>query len=441
MSLHHSFSSPRGIQLPANRASLVTVLDIGTSKVSCIIAKLKPIAGGSEIPGRSHSAEVIGIGHHLSRGVKAGVIVDIHACEQAVRSAIDMAERMAGMTVEHVIVNVSCGRIHSEAFSASVDVQGHEVGERDINRVLQAGMSHSSGNGRSVVHSLPIGFSLDQDKGVRDPRGMVGGRLGVDIHVVSAERAPLRNLSLCISRCHLKIDAFVVTPYASGLSSLVKDETDLGVTVVDMGAGTTSVGVFYDGYFAYSDVVALGGGHVTTDIARGLSAPMLEAERIKTLYGSALASQSDERELISVPLVGHDEAGDSVNQVPRSMLTGIIKPRLEETLELVRDRLNASGFARYAGKRLVLIGGACQLTGARELAQRVLGTQARIGRPIGVVGLPESARGPAFAAVCGLLVYPQVNEHEAGATHDASFSLAASGTYLAKVGHWIRESF
>ncbi|MCB1438015.1 MAG: cell division protein FtsA [Rhodobiaceae bacterium] len=440
----HAHSGRNG-PLPQNRSSIVAVLDIGSSKICCIIAKLKPRTHGSGLPGpglpgHSHDISVLGIGHQLSRGVKGGVIVDMDAAEHAIRSAVEAAERMAGITVESVILNISCGRIHSEAFSASVSIDGHEVVERDIQRVLHAGREYSADDSRYVVHSIPLGYTLDGQNGIRDPRGMLGGTLGVDIHVVSADPAPLRNLSLCISRCHLKIAAMVATPYASGLSCLVNDEAELGVLVIDMGGGTTSASIFCNGGFIYADVVTLGGKHVTNDIARGLSTTLGDAERIKSLYGTALPSQSDEREIISVPLVG-DDGTDAVNQVPKSMLTGIIRPRLEETLELVRDRFNASGFARYAGKHAVLVGGASQLQGAREVAARILGKQVRIGRPLGISGMPEATSGPAFAAIAGLLQYPQIEGGEAIDFQNLTPRKVAAGGYVARVGQWIRESF
>lgn len=432
--------SARGVGLPQSRSRIVTVLDIGTSKICCLIARLKPLARATNLPGRTHAIECLGVGHQLSRGVKAGVIVDLDAAEQAVRAAVDAAERMAGLSVESVIVNVSCGRIRSEAFSANVSIDGHEVEERDIQRVLLAGRRHATQGARSVIHALPIGYALDGNRGIRDPRGMIGEDLGIDIHVVSAEPAPLRNLSLCIGRGHLKIAAFVATPYAAALASLVSDEADLGTLVIDMGGGTTGTAIFHGGSLVYADVVALGGVHVTTDIARGLSTGMTDAERLKTLYGSALPSVSDEREMISVPLLG-DDGIDAVSQIPKSMLTGIIRPRLEETLELVRDRLRASGFEHYAGKHVVLTGGASQLTGARELAQRILGRQVRVGRPLGVEGLPEALAGPAFTASAGLLVYPQVEEAEAIDFQNVMPARGAATGYLARVGQWIRESF
>ena len=431
----------RASAVSQNRSRIITVLDIGSSKICCLIAKLKPAVRPSNLPRRTHDIEFLGMGHQRSRGIKAGVIVDMDAAEQAVRAAVDAAERMARMTVESVIVNISCGRIRSQAFSASVAINGQAVEEQVIQRVLRAGRQHSADRARSVLHSMPIGYTLDGNRGIRDPRGMLGDTLSVDLHVVSADPAPLQNLCLCIARCHLKIDVIVATPYASGLACLIQDEADLGVLVIDMGGGTTSSAIFRDGYFVYADVVALGGNHITTDIARGLMTGLSEAERIKTLYGSALPSPSDQREMITVPLVG-EESGDAGNQIPKSMLTGIIRPRLEETLELVRDRLQASGFSRYAGKHAVLVGGASHMTGVRELAQRILDKQVRIGRPLGVAQLPEAVSGPAFAALVGLLVYPQVKDTEAIDFQDTGVrKLAATGGILGRVGQWIRESF
>ncbi len=433
-------SSPRGITLSPNRSSIISVLDIGTTKICCVIAKLRPLARRNELPGRTHGIEVLGVSHQISRGIKGGVVIDMDMAEQSIRAAVDAAERMAGLTVDSVVLNISCGRIYSEAFSASIDIRGHEVCDRDIQRVLQAGRKHSDTQSRSVLHALPIGYTLDGNRGIRDPRGMLGESLGVDIHMVSSETAPLRNLSLCISRCHLTIEAMVTTPYASGLSSLVQDETDLGVLCIDMGGGTTSASIFFEGNFVYSDVIAVGGGHVTTDIARGLSTPMNEAERIKTLFGSALASESDERETIQVPSVG-DSGEEGGHVIPRSMLTGMIQPRIEEIFEMLRDRLRDSGFNRYAGRQVVLTGGASQLTGVREIAVRILDKQVRIGRPLGVTGLPEATRGPSFTAAMGLLVYPQVALYEVAEIAQATRNRTMGTGYLARVGGWLKESF
>ncbi|MEZ5839005.1 MAG: cell division protein FtsA [Hyphomicrobiales bacterium] len=426
--------------LPTRRATIVSVLDVGTSKVACLIARLKPREAGDVLRGRTHTIEVLGIGHHRSAGVKSGVIVDLDAAEHSIRHAVDAAERMAGITVESLIVNVSAGRIGSETFSASVSLAGHEVDEDDIHRVLAAGSTHSVRDGRRVVHSLPIGYALDGNRGINDPRGMLGERLGVDMHVLSADTAPLRNLELCINRCHLQVEAMVATPYASGLSTLVDDEAELGVAAVDMGGGTTTVAVFMEGQLVHADAIALGGHHVTMDIARGLSTRLADAERIKTLYGSALPSAADDRDILTVPPVSEDDR-DVPNHIPRAALTRIIRPRIEEILELVRDRLTASGYASLVGRRLVITGGASQLTGLSEVARRIVARNVRLGRPLGITGLPEAGKGPSFATVVGLLIYPQVAPIAYYETRRPRRLLTGTGGYFARVGQWIRDSF
>lgn len=423
------------------RPSIVSVLDVGSSKVCCLIARLTPRGTTEALPGRTHSIEVLGIGHQRSRGIKSGVVSNLDQAEQAIRHAVDAAERMAGVTIESLIVNLSCGRLASETYTASVALSNHAVEESDIGRVLAAGRRHSVTAGRSVVHSLPIGYSLDDDSMIADPRGMLGGRLGVDMHVLTADTPPLRNLELCINRCHLSIEMMVATPYASGLATLVDDESELGSACIDLGGGTTTLSVFMKGQFIHADAIAIGGRHITTDIARGFSARIEDAERLKTMHGSALPSVADDRDFLSVPPLSDDD-GEVATQVPRSALTRIVRPRVEEILELVRDRLNASGFAPLVGRRLVLTGGGSQLNGIVEAARRILARNVRLGRPMGISGMPEIARGPAFATVVGLLIYPQVAEMEQfDGGYETYFAKTGTGGYLARVGQWFKESF
>jgi cell division protein FtsA len=309
-----------------------------------------------------------------------------------------------------------------------------------VQRVLAAASAHTLRPGRAVLHALPTGFSLDAQPNIVEPCGMIGERLGVDLHVVTSEAAAARNLMLAVERCHVGVEAVIATPYAAGLSALVDDEAEMGVVVVDMGGGTTSVGVFAGGHLAHVDALAVGGHHVTMDIARGLTTRVAAAERLKTLYGSALATSSDDRDMIAVHQVDEDER-DIPHHLPKSQLVRIIKPRVEEILELVRERLKSAGFATQAGRRVVLTGGASQLVGLPDLAKRILQGQIRIGRPLGIKGLPEAAKGPAFSAAVGMLVYPQV----AHAEHFEARSSGGAGTgtdgYLSRVGRWFRDSF
>ncbi|MDJ1158606.1 cell division protein FtsA [Chelatococcus sp. SYSU_G07232] len=438
--------TPRMKPLSTRKSAILSVLDVGTSKVVCLIAQLQPVSESETLRGRTHLARILGIGHHRSLGLKGGIIVDLDAAEQAIRQAVDAAERMAKVEVQSVIVSLTGGRIGSQSYAANVAVRGGSVGDGDIHRVLEAASAHSIRPGRAVLHALPTGFSLDGQKGVLDPSGMIGEKLGVDMHVVTADIAAARNLMLAVERCHLGIEAVVSTPYAAGLSALVDDEAEMGVALVDMGGGTTSVGVFMGGHLVHVDAIAVGGHHVTMDIARGLSTRVSAAERLKTLYGAAISSPSDEREIVSVPQVDEAER-DVPNHMPKSHLVRIIKPRVEEILELTRDRLKEAGFAAEAGRRVVLTGGAAQLTGLQEVARRILGgpkgsCQVRIGRPLGIKGLPEAAKGPAFSASVGLLVYPQVAHVEHFEPRSGGM-LLGTGTdgYFARVGRWIRDSF
>ncbi len=430
----------RARTLTQKRSSIITILDVGSSKICCMIARLTPRAAGEALRHRTHTIQVLGFGLHQARGIKSGVVVDLDQAENSIRLAVDAAERQADITVESLIVNVSSGRLNSDTLSASVSLNGHEVDDSDIRRVLQAGAEHLLTVDRSVVHSMPIGYSLDDGKGIRDPRGMIGDDLAVDMHVVTAQSAPLKNLELCINRCHLDVEMMVATPYASGLSCLVDDEAELGVACVDLGGGTTTISIFVDGQFVHSDAIAMGGNHVTMDLARGLSTRLADAERIKTLHGSALLSLSDDQELVAVPPVGDDDR-DLFNQVPQAALTRIIRPRVEEILELVRDRLEASGFSAHVGRRLVLTGGGSQLTGMTETARRILGRNVRLGRPLGVAGLPELGKGPAFATAVGLLIYPQVAQIEQFERMAIKPRLTGTDGYLARVGQWLKESF
>ncbi|HEY0438589.1 MAG TPA: cell division protein FtsA, partial [Xanthobacteraceae bacterium] len=292
--------TPKMKPLSPKRAAVVAGLDVGTSKIACVIGRLKPCAAQDVLPRRTHSVEVLGIGHTRAAGIKAGHIVNLAEAEQAIRHAVAAAERMAGVRLESVVVGVSAGRLSSDLYAATVHASGPAVGDGDIERVLEAGSRHSLRQGRAVLHSLPIAYALDDARGIRDPRGMLGGRLGVDMHVVTLEAAAARNLMLCVERSHLAVEAMVATSYVAGLAALSDDEADLGAAVVDIGAGTTTIAVFAGGHFVHADGFALGGRHITMDLARGLNIRVADAERVKTLFGSVLAGSSDEHEMITI---------------------------------------------------------------------------------------------------------------------------------------------
>jgi len=409
------------------RGSLIAALDIGTTKICCLIARV-----GGDKP------RVLGIGHQISHGVRNGTIVDLDAAGMSIVNAVHAAEEMAGETIHQVVANLSGGFFASRIVKAEIGIGAREITDPEMHRVLEQGYLLRESGDRDVIHSVPVGFSIDDSRGIRDPRGMVGERLGVNMHLVTASAAAVRNHSSAIGRSHLELDALVVSPYAAGLSCLVEDEIALGVTVIDMGGGTTTIGVFFDGNLIHADYVPVGGCHVTNDIARGLSTPVAHAERMKTLFGSAISSSTDEREVIAVPQVGEEDDGH-VNHVPKSLLVGIIAPRIEETFELVRDRLEASGFDKVAGRRVVLTGGACQLQGAREFAGLILDKQIRIGRPQQVTGLAEATAGPAFSTTVGLLHFALSERVEVSRSRPGP--IRPSNGLLGRLGHWLRDNF
>ncbi|MBV8455344.1 MAG: cell division protein FtsA [Acetobacteraceae bacterium] len=380
---------PRG-----GRSGPFGVLDIGSTKIVCLI-------GRTESDGR---LRVLGFGWHKGKGVRGGGIVDLEEAERAIRAAVGQAEDMADTTLRSVIVNLTCGQPESRLFNVQWPIgAGRAVEEADVRRVITEGRVRAEVDGREIIHTLPLSFSTDETDRVADPRGLYCTTLTARLHIVDASVSALRSLGACIARCDLDIAELVSAPMAAGLAALVEDERELGATIIDMGGGTTGMAVFAEGQLIHTAQLPVGGVHVTNDLARLLSTPVAHAERLKALFGNVQSSPDDEREMLPVPLVGEEE--HQIAKVPRSMLVSIIRPRIEETFEMVKDRLESSGLARAAGNRVVLTGGACQLAGVRELAARILNRQVRLGRPAALRGLPDSASGPAFATATGLLAW------------------------------------
>lgn len=392
----------------ALKRGLVAALDVGSSKVACFIIRLDQsrVARNGQGAGLGGygAMRIIGAGVTRSRGVRQGEIVDMEEAERAIRTALEISEKMAGERVDQVIGVISGARPESSPSSAEADVLNGVVCEADVARVLGACAPAKPAPGREVLHAMPVNFALDGASGLTDPRGMTGASLAADMHVVTVAAAPLRNLAQCVKRCDLELAGVVAAPFASGLATLVEDEQDLGGACVDLGGGSSSVSLFLRRQLIYAGAVRMGGDHVTLDIAQAFSMSAAAAERLKTLHGGVYPTKMDDREFVDAPQIGED-ASEERRRVPRSALIGVIRPRIEETLEGVRDQLEHAGFNHMPGRQIVLTGGGCQLPGMMEAAQKVLGRRVRIGRPIRVAGLPQSAAGPAFAAAVGMSVY------------------------------------
>jgi cell division protein FtsA len=398
-------SRPRG-----GRTGPFGVLDIGTTKIACLIGRIE--------------------------SVRAGGITDLDEAEKAIRACVGQAEDMADTRLRAVTVNLSCGQPESRLFNVQWPVGGRAVDDHDVRRVVHEGRARAQNEGRETIHALPLMFSVDDMAGVADPRGLHCSTLTARLHVIDAANTALRSLGACIARCDLDIAELVSAPMAAGLATLVADERELGATVIDMGGGTTGMAVFAEGQLLHTAQLPMGGVHVTNDLARVLSTPVAHAERLKTLFGNVHSSPDDEREMLPVPLIGEED--HQLAKVPRSMVVNIIRPRLEETFELVRERLDESGLTRAAGSRVVLTGGACQLGGVRELAAGILGKdkQVRLGRPSSLRGLPDSASGPAFATAAGLLAWAA---GDGRTMHDIDFEAERPTGLLRRLAAFLKE--
>ncbi len=401
----------------------VGVLDIGTTKIICMIGRCE-----SDL-----SLRITGFGWERARGVRAGSVLDLEAAEQAIRTAVSHAELEAGTRLRAVTVNLSAGAPESRLFNVQWPVGGRAVTEADIRQVVAEGRGRAESPGRSIIHALPLGFATDEAEGSDDPRGLFCETLGARLHVVDAVTTALRTLDATLARCDLEIASLVSAPLAAGMATLVEDERQLGVTVLDMGGGTTGMAVFAEGHLLHTAQLPVGGVHVTNDLARGLATSVTNAERLKVLFGSASASPDDDREVVPVQHVGEDEG--HITQVPRSAIVRIIRPRVEETFELMRDRIAASGLGRAAGQTVVLTGGASQLPGIRETASRLLGRQVRLARPARLAGMPERAGGPGFATATGLFAWAA---GEGRRLADIDLEADAPRGMFARLAHFIR---
>jgi cell division protein FtsA len=437
----------------------IAALDVGSAKIACFIAKMDD----------DKVLRVLGAGHNRSQGVRSGQVVDMAALQSSINEAVSNAEKMAGVRVKDLMLNIAGPTLLSRNMEAEVAIpHNHPVRMSDVRRVLDQGSqlhlhaaqaahhgrtpTSNQGNGTNpaphhsteseVIHRWSNGYTIDGSDRIIDPRGMYGNRLGVRLHMVSVALGPLRNVRTVIEHCQLDIAEQVATPHASALACAIDDEKEMGVTVIDMGAGTTSVSIFMDGHPLFADCIPVGGQHVTSDLSKILSTPLNAAERLKTVWGSVLSSPRDANEMLRIQLVGEDDGQTGGHEIPRSELVSIIRARLEETFELVRARLADTRMLHAAGRRVVLTGGASQLQGVREMAELILDKQVRLGRPRRLKGLPEAVSGPAFASCAGLLRWATQDHVELGFDNrdiDGNDETDRPGGALLRVGHWIKE--
>ncbi len=413
-----------------NRMTTIAALDIGSSKVCCVIAKIS----------RDKRINVVGYGYNASKGIKNGIVTDINQATLAVCNAVEAAEQMANERIDRIIVNVSGDKIKSAIKDSTISLNKNKpVGESDLTKVVEKGIHKINVEGCELIHCLPTNYRLDDGEEVKDPRNIFGETLSVNIMLGLVPDIQYRNIATVIENAHLEIAGKAFSSYASGLSCLVDDERELGATVIDMGGGTTSMASFYHGFPIYFGALPVGGNNVTNDIAYGLTTSFAHAERLKTLHGCAFLTMQDKEETINVYPVG-EEDDSCIKQIPRAELISIITPRIEETFEMVARKLEEVGLGDVSSHRVVLTGGASQLPGVREIASMVLDKQVRIGRPKNILNLPDNLYNPSFSTCIGLLLFA-LNYTEKRPSKIVNKPTRGGDGTFGKIFGWLRQNF
>jgi cell division protein FtsA len=411
---------------------LVTALDVGSSKVSALIAE----------PNEDGSLRILGTGQRQSQGVRRGFIADMERTEATIREAVEQAERIAATGIEDVFVGFSAGGLVSTVASVEVAIGGRRVQKEDIDQLLAVGRESIDAEGRMILHAMPALYTLDGLQGVKKPLGLHADKIAVDIHVISADPSPVRNLDLCVRSAHLGVEAIVASPVAAGKACLSEEERELGVALVELGAGVTNVSVFAGGMLVGLKSLSVGGSDITDDIASAFGTRRTEAERMKCFYGSAMTSPRDNHDMIELKPIAGSEEGTEAARITRAQLIAVIRQRLEHLVGEIASALKELGFSGPFGRQVVLTGGGAELKGMADYAQGVLGRAVRVGRP-SLPGLPEAHSGPAFATLVGLAQFAASNELDLRniVAPDATVQKPTGGNLVSRLITALRSGF
>lgn len=372
-------------------SQMIVGLDIGTSKVVSLVGEVSP----------EGAVEIIGIGSHLSRGLRKGVVVNIESTVQSIQRSIEEAELMAGCQIHSVYAGIAGSHIRSMNSHGIVAIRDREVFKPDIERVIDAAQAVAIPADQKILHILPQEFVIDTQEGVKEPLGMSGVRLEAKVHLVTCAINSAQNIEKCIRRCGLEVEEIILEQLASGYAVLTEDEKELGVCMVDIGGGTTDIAIYTEGAIRHTAVIPIAGDQVTNDIAMALRTPTQNAEEIKIRYACALASLAGENETIKVPSVGDRSDRD----LSRQALAEVVEPRYDELFSLIQAELRRSGFEDLVAAGIVLTGGTSKMEGVVELAEEIFHMPVSIGNPKGVTGLIDIIRNPIYSTAVGLLLY------------------------------------
>jgi cell division protein FtsA len=405
---------------------LIAGLDLGTTKVCAIV--------GEQV---DDGIDIIGIGCVPSRGLKKGVVVNIESTVQAIKAAIDQAESMAGCEINTVYAGIAGSHVRGLNKHGVAAIAAREVTDADVQRVLEQSKAIPLPSDRQVIHVLPQEYIVDDQDGIAKPVGMNGVRLEARVHLVTAATTQIQNIVKCAERCGLNVAEVVLEPLASAEAVLSEDEREIGVAVIDIGGGTTDIIVFANSAAVHTSVIPVGGLNLTNDIAAGLRTPMAEAERIKIKYGCASPRMIDPDDMIEVPSVG----GRAARSLHREVLANIIEPRVEEIFSAVQHVLNESGYMDMLNAGIVLTGGSTMLDGMAELAEEILGMPVRRATPVGVGGLADVVKSPAYATAVGLAKYGAQRLRTVRFEQRLSRPVRIERGSWVRIGEWFREVF
>ncbi len=405
-------------------------LDIGTTKVCAIVGKKTD----------NGTIKIIGIGQTPSKGLRKGIVINIDEAVLSIKRAIAYAERMSGVKIDTVYTGIAGGHIRSYNSSGVVAIKSLEVAESDIRRVIDAAKAVAIPPDREIIHIIPQEFIVDDQAGIKDPRGMSGTRLEVRVHIVTGSVTNVQNIVKCCQKSGLMVKNIVLQPIASSQAAIMPEEKDLGIGLIDIGGGTTDVAVFVSNAIKHTSVISIGGDHITNDLAIGLRTPFKEAEEIKKKYGCSLTEIVGDDEVVEIPGVGDRKA----RKIQKKLLSEIIEPRVEEIFSIVKDNLDKVNILPMLASGIVLTGGSALMEGAVELAESVFNLPVRVGKPINVTGLKDAVDNPMYATGVGLVIYGFDNIDDDNLNISPDKKIKDDNMFsviLSKMKSWIKDMF
>lgn len=411
-----------------SKNTIVAALDIGSSKVCCLIGKIE-----------NNNLTVVGAGFQESKGLVSGIITDMNALETSIRNCVASAEKMASIRIKTINIGFSAVNTIIENLNIEIDLKGAIISQGDLDRAYEfLSEKHSSVN-KSILHVIPVQYSIDGNKGVKSPLGMFGDKLGVEISIISTEKNILKNFKNVVKQCDLEVGEIIYAPYAIGLNLLSEEEKELGIALVDIGATLSSLSIFYNGAILYTKIIPLGGNMITNDISRIFSLSLNDAERIKIINGQLIEELENSLSIIEVETLGDDN--DSI-EITRKDLISVIKPRVNEIINSIKDQIIESDYSNIITNKIVITGGSSQMDGLIDIASKIIDKKGRLAKATAIKGIPENMRNSSFTTVNSLLNYSIINANDITIQgNKKNITSESFYSYFVKFKRWIFENF